>query len=215
MSLKQHFLNYLIYPAGRRFRSGGIADAFHRLLHYRLIVPIKRDKNNAVPVARGIGLGLAVSFTPTLGAQMLIVAILWVFQKRFFPEWRFNMLVAMAWTWVTNIFTAPFFYYFFFLTGSLLMGNGMGLAVGFDQFSASLNVSFSEQLSWYQSLWLRTTYLFRTWGIPMLLGSIPWIVLAWIFGYIYGLKFMTKLNRRRLEKEKRKKEKQERIETHG
>lgn len=71
----------------------------------------------ARPVAGGIALGLFVAFTPTFGIQMFIVAMLAFFL-------RVNLPLGVAATWITNVATAPFFYYLCYKVGVVLQGGG-------------------------------------------------------------------------------------------
>lgn len=65
-------------------------------------------------LARGIGLGLFVAFTPTIGFQMIIVCVLILF----IPG---NLPIALAASWVTNVFTAGPVYFFEYRFGQWLI----------------------------------------------------------------------------------------------
>ena len=91
--------------------------SFIRLCRYRLVIPILRGKNRPVFTARGVLVGLICATTPLVGMQMAMVAGVWGIQRLVAPEWRFNVVVAMGWTWITNVFTLPPIYYLFLVTG--------------------------------------------------------------------------------------------------
>lgn len=65
-------------------------------------------------LARGLGLGLFVAFTPTIGFQMIIVCVLILF----IPG---NLPIALAASWVTNVFTAGPVYFFEYRFGQWLI----------------------------------------------------------------------------------------------
>jgi len=67
-------------------------------------------------LARGAALGLFIAATPTLGIQMLIVAPLAIL-------FRVNLAISLAATWVTNIATAPMFYFVCYRIGLFLLGS--------------------------------------------------------------------------------------------
>lgn len=66
-------------------------------------------------LAKGAALGLFIACTPTLGIQMLISAALAILL-------RVNLPISLAATWITNVATAPFFYYFCYRVGLFLLG---------------------------------------------------------------------------------------------
>ena len=129
-------------PLGR-LPSGGLSvleksSGLRRLLRYRLIVPILRGRRASQFTARGAAVGLAVAMTPTVGVQMIFCAGLWMLLRAIKPAWGFNLIVACAWTWITNVFTVGPFYYGFLVTGQLMLGNSDGL-YGFSNFLADFN----------------------------------------------------------------------------
>ena len=65
-------------------------------------------------LARGLALGLFVAFTPTIGAQMLIVCLL----MPFYPG---NLPIALAACWLTNPVTAAPVYYAEYKVGEWLL----------------------------------------------------------------------------------------------
>jgi hypothetical protein len=39
---------------------------------------------------------------PFVGIQMALVGGFWAFQRFLLPKWKFNIIPALAWTWVTK-----------------------------------------------------------------------------------------------------------------
>ncbi len=170
-----------------------------RLLRYRLMVPLLRAKHPPEYTARGVLVGLLVAMTPTVGVQMPICLAIWFILRLAWPAWDFNVVIAMAWTWVTNVFTLGPIYYLFLITGQLMLGEGSSSS-GYEAFMASLQETLSADAGLVESLWVYTVDLFEIWGIPMFLGSIPWALIAGFVGYRWSLKFLQRVRTRRLRK---------------
>lgn len=159
------------------------------MLRYRLIIPILRGKNAPKLAARGVMVGLAVAMTPTVGAQMVICAAIWGIVRAVKPSWNFNLLIACAWTWTTNIFTVPPIYYAFFVTGRVMLGHGNGF-YGYDAFMHQLHDILHTEADAFESLWIYVWRMIEAWGLPMVVGCIPWaIVLGWV-GYVWTIRFI-------------------------
>lgn len=185
-------------------RKTGWWTRFMRLMRMKLIVPLKRGNMDPAYMARGVAVGLAVAFTPTVGVQLIAVLGIWLFARAFTPRWDFHLVAGMAWVWLTNIFTIGPIYYTFFLTGQMMLGRFDALGVGFGQFTNQLQSALTEEVGFFESLWVYTYALFDTWGLPLFLGCIPWAIgLAWL-GYAWSYRFVAKLQLRRAEARRRK-----------
>lgn len=174
----------------------GLMNGFRRLVRLRLIIPVMRAKHPPEYTARGVLIGVAVAMTPTVGVQMPIVAAVWLLARLFRPSLSFNPILAMAWTWVTNVFTLAPFYYLFLITGELMLGR-WGESATYDAFAAHLSKVLAADVTWYQALWVYAVEIFSAWGVPMFIGSLPWaIVCAWA-GYRWSLRLSNSLVHRR------------------
>lgn len=176
-----------------------LAARFRRVILYRLIMPVLRAKTPPEYTARSVLFGLIVAMTPTVGVQMAVVFMIWLPIHYLRPQWDFNVIVAMAWTWVTNIFTLAPIYYVFLVTGRIMLGAEGGLT-GYDEFAAMLNKSLAADAGIVESLWIYTIDLFRVFGIPMFVGSVPWAALSAWLGYRWSLRLVNRFRRRRQEK---------------
>ena len=165
---------------------------FYRLMRYRLVIPVVRGRGDPRRTARGVAVGLGLAMMPTVGVQMALVGIFWAIMRVVAPNWRFNVVVALAWTWVSNIFTLVPIYYTFLVTGNvmLLKENPFG---GFDVFSARLMELLQADLGLFEYAWVTTVAIFEEWGVPMVLGSVPWAILSAWLGYVWCLKFLDRL----------------------
>jgi len=163
-----------------------------RLCRYRLVVPIKRSVHSPELIARGVMVGLAWGLTPTIGLQMGLCFLTWLFTVRVL-RWDFNIVIAMAWTWTTNLLTMLPAYYLFFLTGQIMLGRVGGMT-GYGEFLAlwDKNVPGAEALGFWQWLGEYAVILFHGWGLPMLIGCLPWSALGGWAGYVWTLRFVTR-----------------------
>jgi uncharacterized protein len=178
-------------------RQRGFLKRLRRLVRYRLVVPMLRGKHSPEYTARGVLFGLLAAMTPTVGVQMPIVLAMWVVVRAVKPSWDFNLVVGLAWTWTTNIFTVPPVYYVFLMTGRLMLGHWDAFS-GYGEFQERLATLLQTDTTWYQALWQYVWGLFEIWGVPMFVGSIPWaIVSAWL-GYRWSLRFIREFRMRRV-----------------
>ena len=167
-----------------------------RVLLRRLIAPLTRGRYPPEYTARGTAVGLAIAFTPTIGVQMPMVILLWLLIRYLRPACEFNLVVAVAWTWLTNLFTMAPVYYLFLLTGRILMGRWGNLR-GFDVFHAKLHTSLAVDAGPLESIWVYTVNLFEQFGLPMWVGSIPWALLFAWFGYRWSLRLVLRVRAQR------------------
>lgn len=157
----------------------------------KLVIPIKRASHTNTPefTARAVGVGLAWAFTPLIGMQMFTVLLTWWVAKRYF-NWNFSLIVAAAWTWVTNVATLIPSYYLFYVTGEFLLGRGDRVA-GYDSFALQYEseTAVADSLSWWDSTLLFIDVL-TSWGQSMLIGCIPFVLFFGWFGYKWSLAFV-------------------------
>ncbi len=158
----------------------------------RLVAPIVRGSHSPEYSARGVLFGMLVALTPTVGVQMPIVFVIWFVIRKLRPRWEFNLLVALAWTWVTNVVTVPPIYYIFYLTGRLMLGHS-GPAQGYDSFSAMLEQTLATNAGWLETLWVYTVGLFERFGVPMFIGCVPWALLGSWVCYRWSLRFVMRV----------------------
>ena len=137
-----------------------------------------------------------VALTPTVGAQMPIVFLIWLVVRRFKPDLNFSVVIAMAWTWVTNVATAPPIYYLYVVTGRTIMGHWDRLR-DYDTFAARLTESLQEDASWLDTVWAYADNLVNNFGLPLFVGCIPWAIVSAIAAYIWSRRFVLKVQRRR------------------
>jgi len=169
---------------------------FSQLVHDKLIDPLHRSKHPAEHTARGVFFGLLIALTPTVGVQMSIVFGIWLVIRRFRPSWDFSLVVALAWTWVTNVATAPPLYYLYIVSGRILLGHWDDLQ-GYDVFSEQLAQTMPMDAGWLETAWLYVVNLFEIFGVSLFVGCLPWTVFGAWAGYVWSLRVVTRVRRAR------------------
>jgi len=184
-----------VAPASRRNRGSSIK----RLIRLRLVVPLLRGRHPPDYTARGVFYGLLIGLTPTVGIQMPIVLLVWLLLRSLNKEWDFNVIVGMAWVWISNAFTVPPFYYTFFVTGQLMLGRFDDVG-GYAAFTRDLASAVPADVGFFELVWVSTVNLFDLFGVPMFVGCIPWAVAgAWI-GYKWSHSLVVGHRRRKIER---------------
>jgi uncharacterized protein (DUF2062 family) len=186
----------------RRFTAG---ERLYRTMRLRLIIPMIRSRQPPENTARAVAVGLLWAFTPTFGIQMALTCVHWYIARTFFKR-DFNVVVAMAWTWVTNLFTVPICYYIFFLTGQIILGRWNDLT-GFSSFQKFWVTAMGESGGDPTSLQAWETYfsiIVQGWGLALLVGSIPFAILGYIGGYHWTLHMVRRWRAARLERRRKK-----------
>ena len=181
-----------------------------RWLRYRFVIPIKRSRHPPQYTARSVSVGLFWAMTPTVGIQMMFVLAHWLAVRRFAPRWDFNVIHAMAWTWVTNFATVLPAYYLFYVTGQVILGRWDDLT-GYGGFIETRDASIEEGpatdylpgASWIPDMFHEGIALFYEgiaviagWGLAMLVGCPPYAVAAAWIGYVWSLKLVIARRRR-------------------
>ena len=165
-------------------------ERFKRACRLRLVVPLKRSVHSPEHIARGVGIGMFWAMTPTVGIQMVFCFVTWVVARRLF-NWDFHLIISLAWTWITNVLTLLPSYYLFFLTGQIILGRFDDRS-GYNEFLLSYDKNFAAagSVGYWEGIWLYIVLLFEGWGVPMLIGCVPWAILGGWAGYAWSLKFI-------------------------
>ncbi|MEZ5833558.1 MAG: DUF2062 domain-containing protein [Dongiaceae bacterium] len=157
-------------------------------MRFRLLVPLMRSRHTPEWTARAAFVGLFWAFTPSVGIQMPLVFGTWLLARRAL-KWEFSLLQGLAWTWVTNAFTALPCYYMFFLTGQIMLGRWSDLS-GYDSFVNLFHAVFAEDLPLLATTKAVSKVLVLEWGVAMWVGSVPWAILTGWVGYRLTLRFV-------------------------
>lgn len=159
---------------------------FLRLLKKRLIIPILRSEHPPAYKAWGVAVGLGWAMTPLVGIQMWLVWLTWYIARKAF-NFHFSLPLGLAYTWVTNVFTMVPAYYIFYLTGRLVIEDAGGdSAEGIKEQISSIFVngeSFIQQWTEFFKI------LMLDWGMAMMLGCIPYVIVFMYLGYTLTMKY--------------------------
>lgn len=173
-------------------------NALMRMIRYRLHIPMLRSPYPPEYTARGVMMGMIWAFIPLFGIQMGGVLLTWTIATRLL-KWDFALIPALAFIWVTNIFTIIPTYYVYYVTGQAMLGHWSGIA-GYEAFAALFASTAPADAGFFEAIWAWIQTLLTYWGVPIVLGSIPWtILMAWL-GYRVSLKLIQAYRRRRAER---------------
>jgi uncharacterized protein len=174
--------------ATHRWKSSHRRGALYRLMRYRFVIPMQRSHHPAEFAARGTALGVALAFTPTIGLHILIASTLWAVTARS-ERWHFSLILAIAWTWLSNPLTALPIYYALYVTGQLMLGHLNDLSGYADFITLWSNLTAGDHSLW-QDVKLMAGLLLEDWGLAMAVGSIPWAIITGGLGYALSLRFI-------------------------
>jgi uncharacterized protein (DUF2062 family) len=157
-----------------------------RLARYRLVIPVLRSRHAPEHTARGVMVGLMWAMTPLVGIQMMLVLATWFVASRLF-SWNFSLMLGLAWTWVTNAVTILPFYYAYYVTGQVMLGHWDDLT-GFETFAALWTGTFTADIGFWDALTAYAVEVVAGWGLPLVVGSLPWVVVSGAGGYWVSLR---------------------------
>lgn len=178
--------------------SKSLLNRLHRITKYRLFIPVQRSKHPPEYTARGIAIGVWWAFTPLVGIQMPCTFITWLLLRRW-ANMDFNLMIALAWNWVSNVLTMIPAYYGFHLTGQIMLGRWNDLS-GYGAFSKLIIESFQPDVDVWDSFIQSFQIIIQEQGLAMIIGCLPWACsLAWL-SYVWSLKYLRTRHGMRLQR---------------
>ncbi len=159
-----------------------------RLFKKRLVIPILRSPHPPEYTAEGVAIGTMWAMTPLVGIQMWLVSMTWLFYKKVLKK-TFSLPLGLAFTWLTNVFTMVPMYYVFYVTGQMLMGHWDSIN-GYSHLKAIIQQTFRSDLSFTEEWALFVKLLVQDWGLAMIIGCLPWMVLGYWLGKKLTLQFL-------------------------
>ena len=157
----------------------------------KFINPVLHSRAPVSEVSLGVAVGIFMGFTPTVGVQMYLVAIVWTIYRYFFGR-HFTLPVGVAMVWISNPFTMVPMYYVFLVTGYLVFDVKHGLS--YQHFSESL-ARISQTGDMMDQISEGTRFLLVELGWPMVIGSFFYAVPFSILGY-YITKYLVATHRK-------------------
>ena len=176
-------------------RKFSFLERLSRLIHFRLVVPLKRSRHSPEHSARGVMVGLFWAFTPLVGVQMYLVFLTWLATRRN-PRLAFGLIVGLAWTWVTNVFTVWPVYYAFYFTGRIFLGRREG-ATGYDGFVSRWESVLAANDGFLERLYASVRLVAHDQGLAMAVGCLPYAFGGAWLGYYCTLQFVRRRRRGR------------------
>lgn len=180
----------------------GFLDRMGRLSRLKLLIPLRRSTHSAEYSARGVAVGMFWALTPLVGIQMYLCLMTWLLAKQT-GNLRFSLVIACAWTWVSNVFTMLPMYYGFYITGQIMIGNWDNIS-GYETFVHSFDFAFAEDVGFWDSVLELMALLAREVGVAMGVGCLPYAIIGGWLSYDMSLKY---IRRRRVRRQKRQERK--------
>jgi uncharacterized protein (DUF2062 family) len=148
------------------------------MIYNNLLEPILHSVSPLKEAAVGSAVGMFVGLTPTVGIQMWIVFMIWLFCK-YVMNIRFDLVIGTALVWISNPLTMFFMYYVFLVTGNylfqLLSIEVIDLTFQAFQTKLAFILSGDEKSSW-QIFIDGAIFLLIDLGLPMVIGSFLYAV---------------------------------------
>lgn len=148
-----------------------------------IMLRIQRLPGTPSSIAKGFACGVAVSFTPFIGAHLVLSGVVaWLMGG--------NVLAAVIGTVVGNPWTFPIIWILIFKTGKFLLSQNMIINhVDFIAFFHNLMqsvITFDVQF-----------FLDNVWPVllTMIVGSIPYVIISWLISYFLLKNFIEKLKK--------------------
>lgn len=176
-----------------------------RLSRLKLLIPLKRSPHSAEYSARGVAVGMFWALTPLVGIQMYLCLMTWLLAKQT-SSLRFSLVIACAWTWVSNVFTMLPMYYGFYITGQIMIGNWDNIS-GYDTFIRSFDFAFADNVGFWDSMLELMALLAREVGVAMGVGCLPYAIIGGWLSYDISLKYIRGRRIRRQKRQERKAQK--------
>lgn len=183
----KEWLAMLFYPKGGWMRAASYVS--HRL---------RRLPDSPERIAKGIGAGVCISFTPLFGLHFMGAALIaWVF--------RGNIFASLLATFFGNPLTFPFIVAASTELGSVLLGTPDALpltqlTVAFGQASGELTANFWAIFDGSPMHWERFFRFFHKVFLPYLLGGLVAGSVAGVIGYFVSLPLIRAYQARRRKK---------------
>lgn len=176
----------------------GFLERMGRLSRLKLLIPLRRSPHAPEYSARGVAVGMFWALTPLVGIQMYLCLMTWLIAKPS-RNLRFSLVIACAWTWVTNVFTMLPIYYMFYATGQVMRGEWDNIT-GYETFLHSWHAAFANGTGVWQATLDLLELLALEVGLSMGIGCLPYAIFGAWLSYKLSLKYIRRRRRKKLEK---------------
>lgn len=143
-------------------------------IYTHIIEPIIQSVSPVNEAALGSAIGMFFGMTPTVGIQMWLVFMTWLFCK-YVLDVRFDLVIGTALVWISNPLTMFFLYYGFLITGYefySLLGvdvNVLSYTTFNDQLGEIVNMPGAGK---WEVVLAAGRFLLYDLGVPMIVGCL-------------------------------------------
>ncbi|MFH1112420.1 MAG: DUF2062 domain-containing protein, partial [Pseudomonadota bacterium] len=148
-------------------------STFRDVLRKRLLEPLAVSDNPPGVDALGVALGLLIALGLPMGGHTVALCLLRLF-------FRFNVVVAFAFTWIVNPFTVIPLYYGYYYVGSLISGGQSIMGAGGFQKAMEPIIHSQHFLEALRQFALLDLQVLKRWAITAMMVSVPVSVLGYL-----------------------------------
>ena len=159
--------------------NGRMKKKIDKYIREKFINPVLHSRAPVSEVSLGVAVGIFMGFTPTVGVQMYLVAIVWTIYRYVFGR-HFKLPVGVAMVWISYPLTMVPMYYLFLVTGYLVFDIQHGLS--YQHFAESLG-RISQTGDTMDQIAEGTRFLLVDLGWPMVIGGFVYAVPFSIISY--------------------------------
>ena len=170
-----------------------------KVLGKKLVNSMLRERHALEHTTRSIAIGLFIGFTPTVGIQIPIIFALWGAGRLVGKRLSFNPVLALIWTSFTNVFTIAPIYYVYVQTGRIILGRWDNIR-SYDFYLDRFDRAVDLPVGWWENLWIEASSLLSEFGLPLVVGSLPWAVCLSVLGYMGTLRIVRRHRKQRATK---------------
>lgn len=156
-----------------------------RICKYRLVIPLLRLPHPPKYKALGVSVGVAWAMTPLVGIQMYLVFMTWLTMKKIFKR-DFSLVLGLAYTWITNVFTMIPIYYAFYVTGQLMMHRPI---TSYADLKDTMKGVFFADYTFWEKIAASGKLLLQDWGVGMAVGCLPWALVFGVSSYYITMRY--------------------------
>ncbi len=156
-----------------------------RMCKYRLLIPLLRSPHPPKYKALGVSIGVAWAMTPLVGIQMYLVFMTWLTMKKIFKR-DFSLVLGLAYTWITNVFTMIPIYYVFYVTGQVMMNRPI---TGYGDLKNTMEEVFFADYTLWEKVVTSCKLLLQDWGLGMAIGCLPWALALGVGSYYLTMRY--------------------------
>ena len=154
-----------------------------RILHRRVVAPLRAGDVPTGQLSRGAGIGLGFALFPIVG-QLYLTPVLWAALRPLLPL-RFNLPVAMGMVLIVNPPVKVPLFYLYLLSGEALLSlAGMTAQTGAHDFKAAWDAA--AEGAWigrFSAIGRLLTLALERYALPLGIGGTVWAVLLGLFAW--------------------------------